>query len=101
MSSWPNLFISFSNSRHVDYNQISNITEFSQDAFDGSSLVYYYSRLESHDPFDKLRSVIELWVVITRMMIQELSANVQDLNELNNWLLIMGNLLNQNILFSA
>ena len=44
------LLLNVFNCRHIDHNEISNITEFTDDQFDGALTLYSY-KLTLHDPF--------------------------------------------------
>ncbi|XP_072046269.1 uncharacterized protein [Amphiura filiformis] len=82
---------------HIDANSITNITEFSTDAFDGSSMTYYYASLASHNPFSKLRYVKELY--LHDNSIAGINANdLCNFNESLNLLQLANNPLNDNTL---
>lgn len=46
--------------RHIDNNQISNITEFTSDAYGALYLEYYAIKLQEHNPFYTMRYLEEL-----------------------------------------
>ncbi|XP_070566935.1 uncharacterized protein [Ptychodera flava] len=55
--SYPNLQYLF-----ADHNVISNITEFSEDQFTATTLIYYNIKKEQYDPFSTMPNVLQLYL---------------------------------------